>query len=73
MKRETFGQKMKRLRKDAGLTQQQLAGKLGLTKAYISQLETGHRGDGIRGVGLKLACQIAEALGTSVREMEPTQ
>jgi len=38
-----FGQKLRQLRKQKGLTQQQLARKLGYkTNSYISDVESGH-------------------------------
>jgi transcriptional regulator with XRE-family HTH domain len=39
-----FGQFLKMLRKDAGLTIKQLEGKSGISNAYISQIENGKRG-----------------------------
>ena len=37
-----FGQRMRELRAERGLTQQQQAEQLGVSKAYISALETGN-------------------------------
>ena len=39
-----FGRRMRELRTARGLTQQQQADQLGVSKAYISALETGSRG-----------------------------
>ncbi|MBV1933134.1 MAG: helix-turn-helix domain-containing protein [Parvibaculaceae bacterium] len=39
-----FGQKLRELRAHQGLTQQQLAQQIGVTPAYLSALEHGHRG-----------------------------
>jgi len=39
-----FGRRMRELRAARGLTQQQQADQLGVSKAYISALETGRRG-----------------------------
>ena len=39
-----FGQRMRELRAERGLTQQQQAEQLGVSKAYISALEIGKRG-----------------------------
>lgn len=59
------------LRTRAGLTQQQLASKIGATVPYISKFETGDRT--INNVRLSSAVAIADALGLDdVRElMEP--
>ena len=57
----------------AGMTQQQLSQKTGLTITYLSKLETGDRT--INNVRLSSAVKIADALGiTDVRiMMNPTQ
>lgn len=39
-----FGQKLRELRANQDLTQQQLAQQIGVTPAYLSALEHGHRG-----------------------------
>lgn len=39
-----FGQKMRELRKRQGVTQKQMARALGVSSAYLSALEHGHRG-----------------------------
>ena len=39
-----FGERMRELRAARGLTQQQQADQLGVSKAYISALENGSRG-----------------------------
>lgn len=39
-----FGQKIRQLRKDRGLNQKQMAAGLGVSPAYLSALEHGHRG-----------------------------
>lgn len=39
-----FGQKLRKLRATQGLTQKQLAAQIGVTPAYLSALEHGHRG-----------------------------
>ena len=39
-----FGKRMRELRAERGLTQQQQAEQLGVSKSYISALETGNRG-----------------------------
>jgi transcriptional regulator with XRE-family HTH domain len=39
-----FGLALRRLRRDAGLTQQELADRVGIGVEYVSRLENGHRG-----------------------------
>ena len=39
-----FGQKIRQLRKERGLSQKQMASDLGVSPAYLSALEHGHRG-----------------------------
>lgn len=39
-----FGLALRRLRLDAGLTQQELADRVGIGVEYVSRLENGHRG-----------------------------
>ena len=69
---ETFGQYLTRRREAAGLTQAELAGRVGLTPAYIGYLE---RGSGPTGVGvgmrprLEALSAIAEALGVPLAEV----
>ena len=41
--KETFGQRFYRLRKARGLTQEDIAKKLKVSKAYLSMIETGKR------------------------------
>jgi len=55
---ETIGERLKRLRKEAGLTQAQLAAKVGLAQSAIGNIEAGTRG---YGASILL---IAEALKT---------
>lgn len=56
------------MRTRAGMTQQQLSQKTGLTITYISKLETGDRT--INNVRLSSAVKIADALGiTDLRMM----
>ena len=61
------------MRTRAGMTQQQLSRKTGLTITYLSKLETGDRT--INNVRLSSAIKIADALGiTDVRlMMDPIQ
>lgn len=69
---ETFGQYLTRLREAAGLTQAELAGRVGLTSSYIGYLE---RGSGPTGAGvgmrprLEVLSAIAEALDVPLSEV----
>lgn len=49
-------------RKQAGLTQAELAGHLGMSRATLSQLETGVIGD----LGIRKLAQIADRLGLEI-------
>lgn len=60
----TLGERMKGLRLSAGLTQEQLAERVGLKKQNISRYENSHCEPNIR-----TAKRIAEALGVSIEEM----
>lgn len=59
--KETIGSKIKVLRKTRGITQEQLAEKLGLQRATISNYEIGRRSP-----HLKDLKNIAEVLGVSI-------
>lgn len=62
--RESIGQRLARLRKERGVTQKDLAAKLGLTQPFISQYERGElrlHGD--------LIVRIAKALHVSADEL----
>ena len=60
----TLGERLKQLRKEAGLTQEELAKKVGLKKQNISRYENSHVEPNIR-----TAKRIADALGVSIEEM----
>lgn len=64
----TTGQYIKAARVAAGLTQKQLADKLGISYVNISQLENGRSK---RGPTLETLNKIAAALGISVSELTP--
>jgi transcriptional regulator with XRE-family HTH domain len=69
---ETFGQYLKRRREAAGLTQGELAGRVGVTPTYIGYLE---RGSDPTGIGeelrpmVEVVNAIAEAIGLPVAEV----
>ena len=60
----TFGEKVRSLRKQAGLTQEQLAERLGRGKSYICNIERGTRKTTLENVP-----DLAEALGVSIGEL----
>lgn len=60
----TLGERLKQLRKDAGLTQEQLAQKAGLKKQNISRYENSHIEPNIR-----TAKRIADALGVTIEDI----
>lgn len=56
----TTGEKIRRARKDASMTQKELADALGVSESFVSQYETGKREP-----KYQTLCKIAEALGMS--------
>jgi len=65
--RASFGQRIKRLRKDAKLTQEQLAERAGVSTSTITRIEQGERG-----VSTKTEKALAQALGTSFERLRTT-
>lgn len=57
----SFGDRLKKLRLDAGMTQEELAGKCGMKKQSISRYENSDREPNIR-----IAKSLADALGVSI-------
>ena len=55
---------LKHYRMEKGLTQAELADKLGVSKDYISQIERG-----IKNPGFKLANRISVILGKTIEEL----
>lgn len=58
-----FGNHLEKLRKDKGLTQEELAEKAGLHRAYFWDIETG------RNISLRTADKIARALNIKLSEL----
>lgn len=58
-----LGQRIEKLRKEKGLTQEKLAEKAGLHRAYFWDIENG------RNISIKTAYQIARALDISLPEL----
>lgn len=66
-RKKLFGEVVRRRRKAAGLSQEQLSHRSGLTAAFISLVENGHKAPSIlslhqlaTGLGVKSAVLIAE-------------
>lgn len=60
---ERLAQKIERLRKERGLTQEELAEKAGLHRAYFWDIENG------RNISVKTAYKISKALGVSLSDL----
>lgn len=58
-----LAQRIERLRKEKGLTQEKLADKAGLHRAYFWDIENG------RNISIKTADKIAKALGVTLSEL----
>ena len=63
---EKFGQKIQKVRKEAGISQEQLAAKLAMHRTYIGMIERGERNPTIRTL-----YKIAKALGVKSSELLP--
>jgi transcriptional regulator with XRE-family HTH domain len=63
VKAEWFAGRLRELREEAGLSQQALAGRAGLTKDGVAQLEQGRRKP-----AWETVLKLCEALGVSVTE-----
>lgn len=59
-----LGQNMKRIRKDKQMTQGDICRKLGVDRAYISNVESGNKNP-----TLSTITKLAKALGVSVDEL----
>jgi transcriptional regulator with XRE-family HTH domain len=60
--KEKFGNRLKTLRKEKGLSQEELALKSGLNRPYISAIEKGKRN-----VSLEVMEKLAEAMDIEIR------
>jgi transcriptional regulator with XRE-family HTH domain len=61
-----FAARIRELRRERGLTQQELADRAGLTSTYLSRLESAGAAPGI-----DLVDRLATALGTSIHDILP--
>jgi transcriptional regulator with XRE-family HTH domain len=62
--KEKFGIRLKTLRKEKGLSQEELALKSGLNRPYISAIEKGKRN-----VSLEVMEKLAGAMGVEIGEL----
>lgn len=60
---QKFGNRIEEIRKQKGLTQEELAEKAGLHRAYFWDIESG------RNISIKTAYKVAKALGISLKEL----
>ena len=63
-KLKQIGERIRRLRKQKGLTQEQLADKVRVTSSYIGFIE-----QGVRNPSINTADKIARALGAKLSEL----
>jgi len=61
---ERFGERVRALRRKAGLSQEALADKCGLDRTYIGGIERGERNVALRNIAV-----IARGLGVSLSEL----
>ena len=59
-----FGKRVREIRLDCGVTQEQLAERAGFDRTYISLVERGKRN-----LSLLNVCQLAQALGQSPEDL----
>lgn len=59
-----YGKRIKELREQAGMTQEDLAQAIGVTHSNVSQIESGDRG-----LNVKKADKIAAALGVTLNDL----
>ncbi|GAA4439696.1 helix-turn-helix domain-containing protein [Phytohabitans houttuyneae] len=64
----TLGQRVRALRIAHGMTQQQLADRVGLSRASITNVEGGRQGD----IGVVNLVALADALGTTIADLTGT-
>lgn len=57
-----LGNKLKEVRKELGLTQEQLAKRLGVSRSYIGDIETGR----LKGTNVQLISKLADLSGKSM-------
>lgn len=65
---EAFGRNLRKLRSEVGLTQDDLAAKVGLGRTSITNIEKGRQH-----VSLHQVFQLADAIGVSPQQLLPTR
>ena len=60
----TFGQNLKRIRKDMKLTQQEMADKIGISQSYYADIERERKN-----ISLRVILNLASGLGISVTKL----
>ena len=60
----TFGQNLKRIRKDMKLTQQEMADKIGISQSYYADIERDRKN-----ISLRVILNLASGLGISVTKL----
>ena len=61
-----FGEKLRKLRKQRGISQEELAGRAGLHRTYVSSVERGERN-----VSLETIERLARGLGLPMGDLMP--
>ncbi len=61
---QLLGENVRRIRKERGLSQEELAFRAGMKRSYVSDLERGTRNPTVRALG-----RLADALGTNAVEL----
>ena len=59
-----FGQRLRELRKERGLSQEEFAARAGLNRSYVSDVERG-----VRNISLQNIDVVAKTLGLTVSEL----
>ncbi|MFQ3845077.1 helix-turn-helix transcriptional regulator [Staphylococcus pseudoxylosus] len=60
----TFGENLKKIRKDMKLTQVEMANRIGISQGYLADIEHNRKN-----VSLAVVLRIAEGLGISVNKL----
>lgn len=66
---ETVGERIRRYRADKGITAAELAERAGVSKSYLSELETAAAQEARRGPSADVLYRIAKALGVAMSDL----